>query len=271
MKIGVFAKTFYRSTIQDLFQTVAGYGIHTVQFNVSCVGMDTLPDRALSEEVLQSIDAAARDANVELSAISGTFNMGHPDPELRRDNLLRFEILCEVALQLRIPVITLCTGTRDRNNMWKWQAENDSKAAWNDMVRTIESALIGAEKLGLVLAFEPERENIVNSARRARQLLDELANSRLRIIIDPANLIFPGSNQREILDEAFALLSESITIAHAKDRDRDFNPCAAGKGILDFPYYVHCLKQCGFNGPLILHGLAETEVPFSRQFLADLL
>ena len=271
MQIGIFAKTFARSTTQDLFQTVAAYGIHNVQFNLSCIGMDTLPKQMASAAALQTISSAAQDAKVELSAISGTFNMGHPDPEFRRDNLQKFGTLCEVAAQLRIPVITLCTGTRDRDNMWKWHPENGSKAAWNDMVRTMESALVSAEKFGLVLAFEPERENIVNSAGRARHLLDELANPRLRITIDPANLIFPESNQRAILDDAFALVNDSIIIAHAKDRDGDFNPCAAGKGVLDFPYYLHCLKQCGFNGPLILHGLEETEVPFSRQFLAGLL
>jgi len=271
MKIGIFAKTFNRSAIRGLFQTIAGYRIYSVQFNLSCVGLETLPLEVPSDELLQPIAAATQQAEVELSAISGTFNMGNPDPEFRRNNLLKFEILCEVAALLRIPVITLCTGTRDRDNMWKWHPDNDSKTAWDDMVHTIESALVAAEKFGLVLAFEPERENIVNSASRARKLLDDLANPRLRTIIDPANLIFPGANQREILDDAFAQLSDAIILAHAKDRDRNFNPCAAGKGILDFPYYVQWLKQSGFNGPLILHGLEEDEVPFSRQFLAGLL
>ena len=126
---------------------------------------------------------------------------------------------------------------------------------------------IAAEKNNLILAFEPESENIVNSASRARKLLDELRDPRLRIVIDPANLISPGCNQKEVLDEAFALLGDSIVIAHAKDRDREFQACAAGKGILDFEYYLQCLKQSGFTGPLIMHGLEEKDVAFSREFL----
>jgi sugar phosphate isomerase/epimerase len=58
-----------------------------------------------------------------------------------------------------------------------------------------------------------------------------------------------------------------MVIAHAKDRTTDFKPCAAGKGILDFAYYLRQLKQIGFAGPLIMHGLDEEEVPFSRDFL----
>ena len=38
MKIGIFAKTFSRPTIEELFQSIAGYGINSVQFNLSCAG-----------------------------------------------------------------------------------------------------------------------------------------------------------------------------------------------------------------------------------------
>jgi len=187
MKIGIFAKTFSRPTIEDLFQAIGGYEIYSAQFNLSCAGLDTLPEN-VSSDLVQRITDAAEQATVELSAISGTFNMAHPDPAVRRDNLTKFEVLCEVTARLRLPVITLCTGTRDPVNMWKWHSENDSKEAWADMLQSIESALIAAEKNNLVLAFEPESENVVNSAARARKLLNEVQNPRLRIVIDPANL-----------------------------------------------------------------------------------
>ena len=171
MKIGIFAKTFSRPTIEELFQSIASYGIYSVQFNLSCAGLETLPEN-VSSELVQQIADSAEQAKVELSAISGTFNMAHPNPEVRRGNLMKFEVLCEVAARLRIPVITLCTGTRDPANMWKWHSENDSREAWDDMVRSIDSGLIAAEKNNLILAFEPESENVVNSANRARNLLE---------------------------------------------------------------------------------------------------
>ena len=267
MKIGIFAKTFSRPTIEDLFKAIAGYEIYSAQFNLSCVGLETLPTNVPGALARRVIDAAEH-AKVELSAMSGTFNMAHPDPAVRRDGLTKFEVLCDVTARLRIPVITLYTGTRDPVNMWKWHSDNDSKEAWADMVQSIESALIAAEKNNLVLAFEPDSENVVNSATRARDLLNELQNPRLRIAIDPANLIGPERDQKEILDESFALLADAIVIAHAKDRTTDFKPCAAGKGILEFDYYLRQLKQRGFTGPLIMHGLEEEEVPFSRDFLS---
>jgi sugar phosphate isomerase/epimerase len=270
MKIGIFAKTFGRTTIDELFQTIASYGIYSVQFNMSCTGLESFPGH-VSSELVQWITDAAGKATIELSALSGTFNMAHPDPAIRFDGLEKFKLLCEVAARLRIPVVTLCTGTRDLVNMWKWHPDNDSKEAWDDMVQSIEAALIVAEKNNLILAFEPESENVANSASRARELLDELRNPRLRIIIDPANLISPKRDQKEVMDEAFTLLPEAIVIAHAKDRNNDFKPCAAGKGILNFQYYLRCLKEIGFTGPLIMHGLKEEDVRFSREFLEQIL
>jgi sugar phosphate isomerase/epimerase len=220
MKIGIFAKTFNRPTIEELFQAIASYRIYSVQFNLSCAGMETLPGNVSSDQV-QRILNSAQSATVELSAISGTFNMAHPDPGVRRDNLMKFEVLCEVTARLRIPVITLCTGTRDPVNMWKWHSENDSKEAWDDMVRSMEAGLVAAEKHDLSLAFEPEAENIVNSASRARKLLDELKNPRLRIVMDLTNnLVSPRCNQKEVLDESFALIGDAIGIAHARDSPR---------------------------------------------------
>jgi sugar phosphate isomerase/epimerase len=270
MKIGIFAKTFSRPTIEELFQAIAGYEINSVQFNLSCVGVETLPKK-VSSELVQRIADAAKQAAVELTALSGTFNMAHPDPSVRRDGLQKFQILCEVAARLRIPVITLCTGSRDPVNMWKRHPDNDSPKAWDDMVQSIEAALVSVEKNGLILAFEPESENVANCSSRARKLLDELRNPRLRIIIDPANLISPKHNQKEVLDEAFTLLGNAIVIAHAKDRNNDFKACAAGKGILDFDYYLQGLKKIGFTGPLIMHGLEEEDVAFSRDFLHRIL
>jgi sugar phosphate isomerase/epimerase len=270
MKIGIFAKTFNRPTLEGLFQAIAGYGINSVQFNLSCVGLETLPEN-VSSELVQRIADAAEQAAVELAALSGTFNMAHPDPAVRRDGLEKFKTLCEVAARLRIPVITLCTGSRDPVNMWKWHPDNDSKKTSDDMVQSIETALNAAEKNNLILAFEPESENIVNSSSRARKLLDDLRNPRLRIIIDPANLISPKLNQKEVLDEAFTLLGDAIVIAHAKDRSSDYKACAAGKGILDFEYYLQGLKKIGFTGPLIMHGLEEQDVAFSRDFLHRIL
>jgi sugar phosphate isomerase/epimerase len=59
-------------------------------------------------------------------------------------------------------------------------------------------------------------------------------------------------------------------MAHAKDRTADGGFAAAGKGVIDFRHFIGCLKQAGFDGPLIAHGLDASEAPGVAQFLKGL-
>jgi sugar phosphate isomerase/epimerase len=80
-----------------------------------------------------------------------------------------------------------------------------------------------ARQVNVVLAFEPEMSNVVDSARKARRLLDEIGPPHLKVTIDPANIFHAGElpRMREMLDEAFALVGKDIVLAHAKDLDHD--------------------------------------------------
>ena len=107
----------------------------------------------------------------------------------------------------------------------------------------------------------------------ALQLIDELETDRIKIILDPANLFEEASVEeiREKIAEAVELLAPYIVLAHAKDRTTAGEFKAAGKGDVDFPYFVQELKRVGFSGPMVLHGLSEEEVPDCVAYLQSLL
>src|SRR5262249_32713733 len=54
MHLGIFAKTFPRPTIEETLDAIADRGLTHVQFNMSCVGLPTLPER-IEEEYCRSI------------------------------------------------------------------------------------------------------------------------------------------------------------------------------------------------------------------------
>jgi pimeloyl-ACP methyl ester carboxylesterase len=168
-------------------------------------------------------------------------------------------------------MITLCTGTRDAEDMWRGHAQNNSDEAWRDLLLSMKEALKIADRYDLCLGVEPETGNVVNSARQARRLLDELGSPRLKIVMDAANLFHSGklSRMNEVLDEAFDLLGKDIALAHAKDfRDGAvFQPSSPGQGMLDWPRLLRLLLNAGFDGPLVMHSLAEHEVSASAAFL----
>src|SRR5215213_7605816 len=186
-----------------------------------------------------------------------------------QDRLRRLGVLAGACGQLGTSVITLCTGTRDPEDMWRSHPENDVPEAWQDLLASMERALEIAEEYEVTLAFEPEVNNVVASAEKGRRLLDDMQSSRLKVVMDAANLFREGElpHAEEVLDEAFELLGEDVVIAHAKDVKNTGEVVAAGRGELDYDRYLENLRGFGFEGPLILHNLEEGEVEGSVAFL----
>ena len=274
MEIGIFAKTFVRPTLEGTLDAVKAHGLSCVQFNMVCAGLPSMPD-CIKIEHCDAIRRGLSSRNITMAAVSGTFNMIHPDIQSRHTGLRRLRDLAFVCKRLGTSVITLCTGTRDAENMWRHHPENDSPQAWKDLLESMREALQIAEEHGVILGFEPEVSNVVNSAIQGRRLLDEMQSPQLKVVMDAANIFHSGElpRMREILDEAFVLLGEDIVIAHAKDlsRDGEAGGEAAGRGMLDYDYYLSLLHKVGFDGPLILHGLREVEVEECVDFLCGKL
>ncbi|MFI5456995.1 MAG: sugar phosphate isomerase/epimerase family protein [Isosphaerales bacterium] len=311
MHLGIFAKTFPRPTLEETLDAVVAHGLTHIQFNMSCAGLPTLPER-IDEELCRLIARALRERGLTMAAISGTFNMCDPDTSRLQDNVHRLDVLAAACRWLDTRIITLCTGTLDPHDMWRWHLENVRKSTWERMVQSMKEAVKIADRHEVTLAFEPEIKNVVSSAMRARRLLDEIDSSWLTVVIDPANLLLSGDSSRwqEILDEAFDWLGPDIVLAHAKtppilEKAPEMGPgeleslilstCRAHPDVEEvlraklateegarklrhvfrlqpfYEFYLACLTKIGFRGALIMHGLEEREVVEATLFLGTIL
>ncbi|MEZ4669974.1 MAG: sugar phosphate isomerase/epimerase [Anaerolineae bacterium] len=270
MNIGIFAKTFVRPTLDETLDAVVAHGLHDIQFNMACAGLPSMPD-VISDGQIASIRHSLDSHAMRVAAVSGTFNMIHPDPQVRQDGLRRLDVLAAVCGQLGTKLITLCTGTRDADNMWRAHPDNETPQAWRDLLETSEAALKIAEEYDILLGIEPEVSNVVDSAIKARTLLNVMQSPRLKIVMDGANLFHTGELPRmsAILDEAFQLLGGDLALVHAKDlsHDGDAGHDAAGTGVLDYDRYIRLIRGTGYDGTMILHGLREDQVSESIHFL----
>jgi len=257
IQVGIFAKTFPRPTLEETLDAVVSHRLACVQFNMTCAGLPSLPDQ-VDANLLEHIHTEMARRGLVIAALSGTYNMAHPDPKARERGLQRLRVLAAACRALGTSIITLCTGSRHTEDMWHWHAENASPQAWHDLSVSIERALSIAEETHITLAFEPEWTTVVNTAHKSRSLLDSMQSPRLKVVIDPLNLVRPGDevHMPAILEEAFELLGEHLVLAHAKDRPVE----QTSKGLLDYDHYLHLLRSVAFDGSLILHGLEETQV-----------
>jgi sugar phosphate isomerase/epimerase len=272
MELGIFAKTFVRMDFEEGFAAAKSFGLECIQFNFSCAGLPTLPE-SIEPVLLDRIRSALERSSLSMAAVSGTCNLINPDASRRTKDLRELTTLIGACAGLRTPVVTLCTGTRDPVNMWRTHPENHSPSAWRDLVLSLEQLLPIAQEHRVFLGIEPEPANVIDSALKARKLLDEIRSPWLRVIFDAANLLQPTTlhQQSKILSEAVDLVGSEVVVAHAKDLTGDASAghVATGQGALDYKLYLRLLQQAGFKGPLILHNLREEEVPAAVAFLRE--
>jgi sugar phosphate isomerase/epimerase len=272
MDIGIFAKTFKRPSLEEVCDAISIYGFTCTQFNMSCAGLESLPEEIpalLASRIRQKLELR----NIKMSAVSGTFNMIHPDIKIRQKGVEAISVLATSCRLMGTNVITLCTGSRDPANMWQAHPDNNSLQAWKDLLYTLEQLLPIAEDNQVILAFEPELGNVINSARKGKKLLETLKSKNLRVVFDPANLFEKGSVSafEDKITEGIDLLGEFLIMAHAKDRLANGAFTPAGYGILPYEHFLDELKRINFRGDLVLHGLEEGDAANCRNFLAHLL
>ncbi|MDZ4086380.1 MAG: sugar phosphate isomerase/epimerase [Tabrizicola sp.] len=271
MRLGIFAKTFAGTDPLTVLQAARAAGYRTVQYNMACSGLPAMPD-ALTQDQAAAVAQASATSGLAIAAVSGTYNMIHPDPAVRSTGLRRLGVLIDHAAAMGTGMVTLCTGTRDAQDQWQHHPDNASPEAWRDLLDEMSKACALAEPKGIKLGIEPELANVIDGATKARRLIDSLLSPALAIVLDPANLfeVAPLAEQRDILSHAVDLLADRITMAHAKDRDPAGGFVAAGTGVVDFPHFLNRLRSAGFDGDLVTHGLTAEQAPGVAAFLARL-
>lgn len=270
MRLGIFAYTFVRPTVEAVFDAIRAHGLKNTEWNYTAIGMQEVP-ATLDEGLVEHIRTAAAERGITVDSVAGYTNLVDPEPERRRAALERLLRLIRAAPAHGADKVALCTGSRDARSMRRWNDANDDAGAWADLLRSMAACLEAAEESGVTLVFEPEVNNVVHTAAKARRLLDELRSPRLKVVFDGANIYHRGelSRQQELLTEAIDLLGGDIALAHAKDieQDGDAGHAAAGTGRLDFGHYLGELRRSGYRGSILLHGLEERQVAASVRFL----
>ncbi len=274
MEVGIFARTFEAPTLAGVLDAVAAHGVRRIQLNTSCMGLSDMPDgldSAACERARREIDARG----IEVVSLSATYNMIHPDPAARSQGMRRLGVLASHAAELGTDLLTVCTGTRNPDNMWADHPRNGSPEAWSDLLAAMEQAVALAEEHNVRLGIEPEVSNVVSSPMKARDLLHTMRSDRVVIVMDGANVFPRGTihRQQEVLNEAFDLLGDHIALAHAKDlsRDGEAGHEAAGTGLLDYDHYLQLLHDSGYRGAVVLHSLTPEQVPGCVRFLQEKL
>jgi sugar phosphate isomerase/epimerase len=273
MQLAIFAKTFAGPTLADILTAVRAAGVAAVQFNLSCVGLPTLPVH-LDDAQCATIRATFVAQGVHMVALSATGNLIHPDEAVRTQIIARIAQLIPHCVDLGVDTVTISTGTCDPDDMWRAHPANTTQASWDAMVTAVRALVDVAARYGVSVAFEPEPGNVVQTVQQARLLLDQIGSPHLKVVLDVANLLTPATitHQHTIFDEALSLLKDDIAVVHAKELscDGQVGGVPAGSGVVDFGYLLTKLAAINYAGPVVIHGLDAKDAPRAVAHLQQL-
>lgn len=263
--LGAFARIFPVGSAGALARAFAALGLTQVQLNLAALGHPTIPARdALASVDLAGIATAMRDQGRVIWGVSATYNAAHPDESLRAAETDAAARFIAALGPLGATAATLCTGTRDPENMWRAHPDNGSRAAWRALRRSLDALLPAAASSGVLLAIEPEPGNVIADAAAARRLARELGAdaARLGFILDPANLVAttPRADQARVLRAAFAALGDRVSCVHVKDTV-PWARTLAGDGVLDYALVLALRRGLPRVVPLIIQDAIPAQLP----------
>jgi sugar phosphate isomerase/epimerase len=270
-ELGIFARVFPPGPPAHVAGSIRTAGFTVTQLNLSALGRPTL-DTTLADEDTAEIATAFTRAGVRIWGLSGTFNAIDPDRHARAHATSACIAVIDRAPQIGAEVVTLSTGTRDRDSMWRAHPDNATIPAWHDLLATLEQLVPAAARSGIRLGIEPEPGNVVCDARSARRLLRELGDDaqHVAIVLDPANLLTVGTldEQQEILTQAFAELGDHTAAVHAKDVVPS-GYAAPGAGGMDYDLVFRLHAELPRPVPVIAQDVSADDAARVHTFLTD--
>lgn len=266
MKLGIFSKIFNDFTLDEAFGEIGKLGLDCIQFNMSNVGLESLP-QSVSDDIIKEIKTAKRKHKISIPVVSGTFNTLELNEDLLFDKLDRFSVVLNAAHQLQIPFVSISTGSLNQDDFWSPHPENQSDKAWDLLFNSLDRMLKEAAELKITILIEPEQANVVQSATDALRLLEHYDSQYLKILYDPANLMTPEDEGNEInkIKSTLQQLHKHIAMAHLKDfsfEDGKIVYAAVGQGILPINLYLEALNKY-YNSEVIMHGLEAKDIPYA--------
>lgn len=261
---GAFARIFPVDTPDELAVAFHTHDLTQVQLNLSTFGLPTIPTPSeVGDGDIAHVGRLLTESGLVLWGISATYNTAHPDAGFRKQQTKRASEFISRLGSTGAAAATLCSGSRNPENMWGFAADTGSESAWNDFRASLDELIPAAEQSGVLLAIEPEPANTVLDVDRALRLQRELGNDadRIGFILDPANLIShvdPDAHART-LERAFDVLGASTICVHAKDTV-PWSETLDGRGVVDYDLIGHLYHSLPARVPFIVQDATPGEV-----------
>lgn len=250
MKLGVVTRSFPHLTNAGTAELLAEHGFSCTELCFSQTdspywvynGRDDLSD--LSDDRARKIVDTYRDSGIEVVSLGVFTNLLEPDEDERAANLAYFERYMELASSTGVGCVsTECGFIPSRRGV---QADT-YESAFDRLKESIWVLAKRGDALGVDIAVEPCVLDVIPSAKRMRDFIEQIGSPRVRVLLDPANLIANSSEE-----DMYRYLEKHVAYFHGKDRKvNDARGRAVGEGDIDWRRFLNLHREHTPDLPLI--------------------
>jgi sugar phosphate isomerase/epimerase len=251
MKIGIVTRSFPEmdNATAAAFMAEAGFGSTELCFvqtdSKYWVYNGTSDISGLTERRVREIADTYRGQGIEVASLGVFTNLIEPDDGILVANLAYFERHMQYAAEAGIPVVATECGFDPASRGVRADVYENRYAR---LVDSLGRLCALAERYGVDVALEPCVLDVVPSAKRMADTIGQVGSPRLKVLLDPANLIANSSEH-----DMFAYLSSHVAYFHGKDRKvNDAYGRVVGDGDIDWPLFLSLYHARNEGAPFII-------------------
>jgi len=251
IKTGVVSRSFTEWTNEQVADFMKENGFPTTELCLTGTdskywvynGTSDLSD--LTDERFSEICKIYRDRGIEIVSLGVFTNLIEPDDKKRDVNLAYFKRHIELAGKNGIPFVSTECGFDPEHRGVRTTCY---ESAIDRIKDSLSILLDECDKWNVDIALETCVIDVIPSAKRAKDIINQIGHPRLKILLDPANLIANSSEE-----DMYFYLSDRIAYFHGKDRKvNDVKGRVVGDGEIDWVKFLKLYHEKNDGYPFIL-------------------
>ena len=250
MDLGVVTRSFPELTNEETAELLSSNGFKWTELCFSQTdstywvynGRSDLSD--MTNERSADIVDMYRSKGIEVTALGVFTNLIEPDDTELEENLEYFRRMMEIAAFNKIPYVSTECGFIPGQRGINADVYEERFQRFVDSMAWLTKR---AAEHDVRIALEPCVLDVVPSAKRTADLIEQVGSDRLKVLLDPANLI-ANSSERDM----FTYLSEHVGYFHGKDRKvNDRMGRVVGDGDIDWIEFLKLYHKHNDGTPFI--------------------
>lgn len=235
-----------KGEIDTVFDAVRDHGINQIQlaFGKSISGLDFNYGH-YSPGLGRMVGEKLKERDIHVAILGCYINPTNPDEAKRQAEVRKFIEHLKYAKAIGADMVGTETGRYDSS--FKVVPYTYTEGCYQLLLKSMREIVAAAEKLGMIVGVEAVHDHTLYCPEMMRRFLEDIDSPNVEAILDPVNLINAENyqNQEEVIENAFALYGDKISMVHVKDfvlKDGEPEFAHVGDGLFNYKPLMKNLK-----------------------------